>query len=209
MSKRFYSYFVAWVILFAATIAIAQLLPVEKGDLFNTVYYSIATAFVIELFIAFFTFGSGDKTISQSVFIFSIAGVLMIFAANYYLLFKQYYHKPWFYACVNIAVLALHYVFLIAMGASLGKNAERDKNQNKIVDVMRSITNEVKALYNSTNDEDINRLYETLRYSDKASKDSEIEEKILEEVNELKGITDKNRIKDKVDQIIKLVKSRV
>ena len=208
MKKGFAKYLPIWIISFGATLIIANILPVEKGDLFNTVYYSIIIAYVFELIIAATALNNKNKDIGQTIFIYSIVGLIMVFVTNWWLVVKQYYHRPWFFAVVNIIVLALHYIFLSAMNVNMNKNAERDEHFIEETETMTNLTKQVKVLYDNTNNEDIYRLYEALRYADKATKNIEIENKISDEINLLKDITDPNEIKDQVNEIIKLINQR-
>ncbi len=208
MKKGFSRYILAWLIAFAATIIVAQILPFEKGDLFNSVYYTIIISFAIQLIISSFALNNKNKEISQSIFIFSIVGLIMVFATNYYLIFRQHYHRPWFFAVVNVIVLVLHYIFLIVINTGLSTNADRDENYNHSVDTMRSLTKEVKVLYDNTDNKDIYRLYEALKFADKRSKNIDLEGKIKTEIISLKSETDADRIKDQVNSIIKMINER-
>ena len=145
-------------------------------------------------------------------FIYSIIGLIMAFVVNWYCIYYNYAYwvktKPWMLAIVNLVVIVLHYVFLIVINTGLNKNVERDVHVKESTETMASLTKEVKALYDSTNNEDIYRLYETLKYSDKASKDPKIENQIRKEINLLKDISSPEEVKTKTDQIINMIKTR-
>ena len=140
MSKGLKRYIPIWVILLATIVIIAENVPFEKDELFTTVYFFIVIVFVIELFIASLALNNKHKEISQPVFIYSIIGLVMVFAVNWWLIFKQYFHKPWFYIVVNATVLALHYVFLLVVQTNMKQNVERDERVKEQTDAMLSLT---------------------------------------------------------------------
>ena len=208
MSKGLKRYIPIWVVLLAAIVIIAETVPFEKDNLFTTVYFFVVIAFVIELFIASLALNNKHKEISQPVFIYSIVGLVMVFIVNWWLIFKQYYHKPWFYIVVNVAVLALHYVFLLLVGSTMSHNVERDEHVKEKTDTMLSLAKEAKILYDNTGNQDIYRLYEALKYSNKASKSHEAEEIIKKEVEALRNVHLPEEVNVKVDHIIALINQR-
>ena len=207
MPNGFKKYLPVWLLLFVATVAIAWILPVERDELFHVIYYFVIAAFTIELGISYYAF-SNKKDIAYPQFIYSILGVVMIFVATYYIISKNLWVKPWIMAVIYIIILLLHYVLLIIMNTSLKKNIERDEHVKEQTNTMLSLTNQVKALYDSTGNDDIYSLYETLRYSDKRSNDVEKGEKIKKEIDKLKKQTDEREIKDQVEVIRKIINER-
>ena len=207
MSKGLKRYIPIWAILLAALIIIVETLPIEKDDLFTTAYFFVVIAFIIELFIASRVLNNNEKELSQPVFIYSIIGVIMVFATNWWLVAKQYYHKSWFYIVVNVAVLALHYVFLLVVQTNMKQNVERDEHVKEKTDTMLSLTKQVKTLYDTTSNKDIYRLYEAMRHSNKASKNPEIEKKIEEKVLKLESMAE-TEIATTVDELIILISKR-
>lgn len=207
MPNGFKKYLPIWLITFVATIAIAWVLPVERDDLFYVIYYFIIAAFTIELGISYYAF-SNEKDVAYPLFIYSILGVVMIFGATYYIISKTLWVKPWMMAIIYIVILVLHYVLLIVMNTSLKKNIERDEHVKEQTNTMLELTNRAKALYDSTGNEDIYRLYETLRYSDKSIKNAKVEDRIKDELDKLTKIKEDVEIADQVDVIIKQIKKR-
>ena len=209
MSKGFKRYIPIWLVLFVTTIVLAEILPVEKSELFTTVYFFIVIAYIIELFIASRALNNKQKEVGQPIFIYSVLGVVMVFAANWWLIAKQHYHKTWFYIMVNIIVLALHYVFLLLVDASLKQNVERDKHVNEKTDTMLSLTKQVKALYDTTNNKDIYRLYEALKYANKSSRADtrKIDEQIKEKIGSI-SFDDEKEIQNQVNEAIRLIKEK-
>lgn len=208
MPSGFKKYLPVWLIGFIATIAIAFLLPVERGDAFNIVYYVLVFTFAVQLLIAYFAFKNKDNAVSQTSFIYSIVGIAMIFATTFFIIKKMIFYRPWLMTVIYIIVLALHYFFLIALSTSLNKNVERDEHVRQETNIMLTLTNDVKKLYDSTNNKDIYRLYEALKYSDKKSKDLEVEEQLVQLVNDLKSINNIDEIKNKVDEIVMIIKNK-
>lgn len=212
MPNGFKKYLPVWLLFFIGTIAVAWITPVERDNVFNVVYYCIITVFTVQLIISYFAFKNKDNAVSQATFIYSIIGLIMAFVVNWYCIYYNYAYwvktKPWMLAIVNLVVIVLHYVFLIVVNTGLNKNVERDAHVKEATETMNSLTKEVKALYDSTNNEDIYRLYEALKYSDKASKNQEIENQIKESIEILKEDSDSLSMKEKVDKIIELIKKR-
>lgn len=207
MTNGLKKYLPVWLIAFIATIAIAWILPVERDELFHVIYYFVIAAFTIELGISYYAF-SNEKDVAYPLFIYSILGVVMIFGATYYIISKTLWVKPWMMAIIYIVILVLHYVLLIVMNTSLKKNIKRDEHVKEQTNTMLTLTNQVKALYDTTGNEDIYRLYETLRYSDKTGKNEEAEKLLLDEISQLGSIKDPREITEKVDDLINLVKTR-
>ena len=208
MPNGFKKYLPVWLIAFITTIVLAYIFPIERNEIFNIVYYFIVATFAIQLLISYFAFKNEDNTVSQTTFIYSIVGIVMIFVVNYYCISKLIWHRPWVYAAVNIVVLALHYIFLIVVNTSLNKNVERDQHVKEKSETMLSLTKEVKALYDSTNNEDIYRLYEALKFADKRSKNKEIEKQIDENIKNIKMSDDDSLIKENVEKTIELINYR-
>lgn len=92
----------------------------------------------------------------------------------------------------------------------MSKAVERDEHVNQKVDAMRELAANVKTLYDNTNNKEIYRLYEALRYSDKASNEKtfEIEEQIENAIASLEETTGKDILSEKVDEIIRLINKR-
>lgn len=209
MPKGFKKYLPFWLIALVVVIAIANIVPFEKGELYKTVYYTILISFVAQLAITFFAFKK-EREVAYSVFIYSIVGIIMLIVANYYAIAKMWWRRPWLLALVNIIVLAMHYVFLLLIGTSLEKNIERDESVKDSTNLILSLTEQVNALYKNTKNKDIYRLYETLKHSNKTS--NEQTEKVDTEIKHLtekllKEKSDEN-IKNIVDEITKLINKR-
>ena len=207
MPNGFKKFLPVWLIAFIATIAIAWILPVERDSLFHVIYYFIIAAFTIELCISYYAF-KNEKEVAYPLFIYSILGVVMIVIATWKIISKHLWVKPWLMAIIYIIILALHYLLLIILNTSLKKNVERDEHVKENTNTMLTLTNQVKALHDSTNNEDIYRLYEAFRYSDKGTNNADIEKRLIIEVDKLQKRNSNEEIKQDVDRIIKLLSER-
>lgn len=210
MIKGFKKYFPVWALFFIATVAIAFIIPVERDAMFYTLFCTALISHLIQLIISFFAFRNKNKEIVYPTFIYSIVGLVMLFTINAVVLYKAPFIKPWQLIIINIVVLVLHYVLLIALNTSLHKNVERDENIREQTSKMLGYVSTVKTIYDNTNNEDVYKLYETLKFSDKGSngKTNELEEKIGYMIEELKELTDKEKIKELVENIKSLLNER-
>ena len=186
MPKLFKRYIPIWFITFALCLAILQLLPIEKDDLFHIVYYFVIAAFTIQLLILFFALRNKDNVVSQTTFIYSIVGVVMLL------------------------VLGLHYVFLIALYSTLKNNVERDVHLKEKTETMLSLTNDVYTLYNNTNNKDIYRLYEALKHSNKSENENtkRLDNEIYKGVKKLALIKSEKDMNKLTNELIKLINER-
>ena len=105
-------------------------------------------------------------------------------------------------------LLCLHCILLL-VDASLKQNVERDKHVNEKTDTMLSLTKQVKALYDTTNNKDIYRLYEALKYANKSSRvdTRKIDEQIKEKIGSI-SFDDEKEIQNQVNEAIRLIKER-
>lgn len=218
MKNGFFKYFPVWLIVIAVLNVLAWVPPFERDSLFYTVYGIVMATFVIQLFIVLLAFSNRNRSVSNPLFIYSIVGLVMLFAVNYYFIGDYYGYwrwfsysrplQPWMFIVINAIFLGLHYIFLIAMSISLNKNVERDEHVAESTALMNGMINEVKKLYSNTGNKDIYRLYEALKYSDKRTKDPGIEQKIKNGISSIREIGDDDLIKDKVNELIKLINER-
>lgn len=209
MPKGFKNYLPIWLIALVVIMAIANIAPFEKDDLYTIVYYSILISFSAQLVISFLAF-KREKEFSYPTFIISIIGVVLLIGANYYAITEVMWRKPWQLTLLNVIVLALQYVVLLLVGISLNNDIERDKNIKDRTDLMLSLTEQVNVLYKNTKNKDIHRLYEALKYADKTSDDNtaEIDAKIKDNISNLHVSTNDEEIKENVNKIIELISDR-
>lgn len=210
MSREYKRYLLVWLIAFMATAAVAEILPIEKGEIFQVILTSIIVAFIIQALAASFYLNNQRKEVSQPTFYLSIVGLFMVFYANYYALKKYYWSDAWMYVIVNIVVLALHYIVLITANTVLNKNADSTEHFGKKAETMRKLTSSAKTLFENTGNKDFERLYEALRYSPQGSNEKtlEIEKQISEQIDQLDGLNSQEDIKERVDNIINLINRR-
>jgi len=207
MKKGFARYLPIWLIMFAATLIIFNIIQTELNISLKPIYYPVIIVFALELIIASYVLNYKTKDISQPLFIYSLIGLAIVFIINNLLIFLGVY-ESWIYTIANVITLSLHYIFLLTMNASLSANKERDENIKNKTDFMLNTTNKVKSLYDITKNEDIYRLYESLKYSNKDIKNNVEYQKQLENyIDSLRNIKDGKTIKNKVDEIIDLIKN--
>ena len=204
MSKGFKKYFPVWLILFAGINATAWIMPLIRSKAFWTVFGIVNAAWLIQLLLAFFIFNE-KKEISTPAFIPSFISLIVLFTVDAFGLY--YFWEPWVLALVSMIILAVTYLFMTIVVQNTANAVDRDENVKAKTATMNELIKEVKVLYNNTNNQDIYRLYEALKYSDKGTKNTEIENKIAEEVQLLKS-TDENNISSSVDSIIELINKR-
>lgn len=228
MSKGFKQYLPIWLVAFIATVAIILIVPFEEKEHFYTFYYFSIIAMAIQLIISYFALKNKDKSVSTATFVFSVFGLLALFATNfiaieytnnpefrayiqqnyYFLPFKLLDMGLWGLIVDDIVVVSLSYILTMAVNINQKRNAERDEHVKEQTNTMLTLTNRVKALYDSTNNEDIYRLYETLKYSDKLSKNTDIEDLINKEIGVIETSSSAEEIKDSVNRAIRLINSR-
>lgn len=204
MSKGFSKYFFVWLIFMAGINATAWIMPLIRSEMFWASYGIVNGAFVVQLLLSLFVFNQ-RKEISIPVFIPSFVSLIVLFIANAVGLY--YFWPTWVHGVVSLIILALTYLLMLVIGQNSEKMLERDRHVRQKTDLMASIVKQVKSMAQSSGNKDIERLYEELRYTDKASKDPELELKIKDEINKLSSLKE-DQIKESVDQIIRLVKSR-
>ncbi|MBR4462791.1 MAG: hypothetical protein IKS51_09455 [Erysipelotrichaceae bacterium] len=228
-SKGYNAYLIAWMVIFVATVVIYRVIPNEEGDVFDVGYTVMIIALVIQLIISYFALLNKERDVAIPTFIISVIGLVVLAAFD--LAMIEYLYNPafryfimthaylrififriadlgsWGFAVVNVVVLALQYLVTLAVNIGQKKNVERDRHFVEKTETMSSLANKVKKMADSTGNEDIGRLYEALRLADKASKNSEIENRIAEEVARLKTV-DSNEMKEEVDLIISLLNER-
>ncbi len=204
MSKGFKKYFPIWLILFAGINATAWIMPLIRSKAFWTVYGVVNGAWIVQLLLAYLVFKE-RKEVATPVFLPSFISLIVLFTVNAFGLY--YFWEPWVLALVSMIILALTYLLMTVLAQNTAKAVERDEHLNDKVDVMRSMIKEVKTLYDNTNNEDVYRLYEALRYTDKGSKNPKIERKMSEEISSLQSMKE-DELKEKIDSIISLLNSR-
>ena len=214
MTKGFKRYLPIWCIIVLLFNVFVWVVPFDRNELFYTLYYSAIGAFVIQLLIVFFAYRNKNKTISQTILIYSIVGLLMLFVIDFYIIYNSIKYfvliKPWVIIVINIIILGLHYVFLILLEIALGKNEERDKIVKDKTEFISSLINQVNAMYRKTNNKNMYRLYEALKYSNKISNKNtkEIDEQIEQIINKLKEETNQDAINNYIDKALKLLIER-
>ena len=206
MSKGFKKFLPVWVIFVVALNATAWIMPLIRSKSFWIVYGFVNVSWLVDLVLAYFIFKK-RKEVAYPVFALMFFNLIVLFIVDAVGLY--YFWEPWVIALISMIILAVTYLLATLFVQNTEKAANRDENQNKKVNFMREMTASVKTLYDNTNNEDIYRLYEAFRYSNKASGENTkpIEKKIKEEVLKLKE-ADKDEIKSIVDSAIALLKER-
>ena len=205
MSKGFKRYLPVWLILFAGINATAWIMPLIRSKAFWTVFGIVNAAWLIQLLLAYLIFNE-KKEIAGPAFIPSFISLVVLFTVNAFGLY--YFWEPWVLALVSMIILAVTYLFMTIVIQNTANAVDRDENVKAKIATMNEMIKEVKDLYDNTNNEDVYRLYEALRYSDKGSKDPKIEQTISKEIEKLMTMTDKEKIKKQVELVINQVNSR-
>ncbi len=205
MSVGFKKYLPVWAILLALINATAWIMPLIRSKAFWTVYWIINACWFIQLLIAYFAFKE-KKEVSSPIIFTSFTGLIVLFIVDAVGLY--YFWEPWVLALISFIIAVINYILIVLFEQNQNKALVRDEHVKEATETMNSFTKEVKALYDTTNNEDIYKLYEVLKYSDKASKDPKIENQIRKDINLLKDNISPEELKNKIDQIIDLIKSR-
>ncbi len=205
MTKGFKRYFLIWFILFALIHITAWVMPLIRSKMFWTAYCIVTVAWLVQLLISYIALKQ-RKEIATPILTFSFIGLILLFIMD--ALGLYFFWPSWVLAISSCVFIGTNWIVLSLVGQSSSRTIERDEHIDRKTETMNDLIKSVKTLYNNTDNQDVYRLYEALKYSDKSSKDPALEEQIKEEVLNLKSIQASNEIKIKVDQIIELINQR-
>ncbi|MBR0420785.1 MAG: hypothetical protein IJI66_16610 [Erysipelotrichaceae bacterium] len=207
MSKGFKKYLPVWLILFLLIHITAWVMPLIRSKAFWSAYGVVTISWLAQLLISYFAFKQ-RKEISTPIFIYSFVALFILFAMDGIGLY--FFWEVWILVVASCVFLGINWIVLTTIGQNMSKAVERDEHVNQKVDAMRELAANVKTLYDNTNNKEIYRLYEALRYSDKASNEKtfEIEEQIENAIASLEETTGKDILSEKVDEIIRLINKR-